>query len=59
MPQRHLVTIRGEFEEMQAVVAETHEAAEEKAKQFLGETIRRRPVGELKVVTTRELEPKH
>ena len=44
---------------MQAVVAETHEAAAEKAKQFPGETIRRRPVGELKVVTTRELEPKH
>ena len=59
MPQRYLVTIRGEFEEMQAVVAETQEAAEEKAKRFLGEAIRRRPVGELKVVTSRELEPKH
>jgi hypothetical protein len=56
MSQRYLVTIRGEFEEVQAVVAETQEDAQEKALKFLGETIRRRPVSELSVVGTKELE---
>ena len=58
MSQRYLVTIRGQFEEVQAVVAESQEDAEAKAKDFLGETIRRRPVGPLEIVGTRELEPK-
>jgi hypothetical protein len=58
MSQRYLVTIRGEFEEVQAVVAETPEDAQEKALKFLGETIRRQPAGELTVVGTKELEPK-
>jgi hypothetical protein len=58
MSQRYLVTIRGEFEEIQAVVAESQDDAESKAKDFLGETIRRRPIGPLEVVGTRELEPK-
>ena len=58
MSQRYLVTIRGQFEEVQAVVAESQEDAEVKAKDFLGETIRRRPIGPLEIVGTRELETK-
>jgi hypothetical protein len=56
MATRYLVTLKGEFEEIQAVVAETQESAKEKALRFLGETINRKPVGALEVIRVKEME---
>ena len=56
MSKRYLVTIKGEFEEIQAVVANDEEEAKEKARKRLGETIDLKPTGALEILKIKTLE---
>jgi len=56
MSKRYLVTIKGEFEEIQAVVAENEDEAQAKARRMLGEIINRKPTGELEILGIKALE---
>src|SRR2546423_7649695 len=55
MTKRYIVTIKGEFEETQAVVAENEDEAQEKARKMLGEIINRKPTSELVILGIKAL----